>query len=126
VEPDAKIKHGSHATMGKPPAQTGAAKQGRRDVKSMKEEIMEPNPTLRQRGGTPTLEKRSISTQTNAPWGLAKLSYCTGNDNSQLYDLPTFKYDSSAGSGIRVYVVDSGILTGHSVFSVSDPLIWLC
>ena len=126
MEPDAKIKYGAPATMGKPPANPGPTKQGRSDVKSMKEEIMQPNPILRQRGGTPTLEKRSITTQTNAPWGLAKLSYCTGNDNSQLYDSPTFKYDSSAGSGIRVYVVDSGILTSHSVSSVFDPLIRLC
>ncbi|KAH7305689.1 peptidase S8/S53 domain-containing protein [Rhexocercosporidium sp. MPI-PUGE-AT-0058] len=85
-------------------------------IKSPLVNIMEPDPTLRQRRGTPTLEKRSISTQTNAPWGLAKLSYCTGDDDSQIYDMPTFKYDSSAGSGIRVYVVDSGILTGHSEF----------
>ncbi|KAF8988810.1 peptidase S8/S53 domain-containing protein [Cyathus striatus] len=45
----------------------------------------------------------TMTTQTNAPWGLHNFTY-------------TYTYDSSAGSGVDIYVVDTGIYTSHSDF----------
>jgi hypothetical protein len=110
-------------SRGKAP-ETGSPKHATRDPKShlaKKWGQMVGATAVAQRDadGTPTLEKRSISTQKTAPWGLSKISYCNGDDDGfqQYTHNPTFIYDSSAGSGIRVYVVDTGILLGHNVSS---------
>lgn len=53
----------------------------------------------------------SISTpvsQTNAPWGLARLS-------SNATGSTTYTYDSSAGAGACVYVIDTGVDATHPV-----------
>lgn len=51
----------------------------------------------------------NIKTQAGAPYGLARISHRAKGATSYLYD-------SSAGSGITVYVVDTGIYIGHSQF----------
>ncbi|KAJ9089646.1 hypothetical protein DSO57_1010596 [Entomophthora muscae] len=52
--------------------------------------------------------------QRNSPWGLARLSSATRlPDNSQLW---SYNYDPSAGDGIDVFVVDSGIKIDHPDF----------
>ncbi|KAH8893905.1 subtilisin-like protein [Thozetella sp. PMI_491] len=48
-------------------------------------------------------------TQTSASWGLARISHHTLNYNE-------YTYDSSAGEGTCVYVIDSGINTAHNEF----------
>jgi subtilisin family serine protease len=48
--------------------------------------------------------------QMNAPWGLARISH-------RLQGPSNYAYDKSAGSGVTVYVVDSGIYTAHSEFT---------
>ncbi|KAI0850406.1 subtilisin-like protein [Daldinia vernicosa] len=48
-------------------------------------------------------------TQTNAPWGIARLSHKTGSSSS-------YVYDSSAGADTCAYVIDTGIYTTHSEF----------
>ncbi|KAJ8522139.1 hypothetical protein ONZ45_g1228 [Pleurotus djamor] len=57
-----------------------------------------------------------FATQTNAPWGLARLSTpsrLTSTNSAAL----TFSYTYDAtGSGVDVYVVDTGVLTSHSQF----------
>ncbi|OBZ79180.1 Cuticle-degrading protease [Grifola frondosa] len=56
-------------------------------------------------------------TQTNAPWGLARISQNAELADQNTNDLTfTYTYDSSAGSGVDIYVVDTGIFTGHSEF----------
>ncbi|KAI0651894.1 serine protease [Trametes meyenii] len=56
-------------------------------------------------------------TQTNAPWGLQRISQAaklsSQNTGSLTY---TYTYDSSAGSGVDIYIVDTGIFTAHSEF----------
>ncbi|CDO71600.1 hypothetical protein BN946_scf184911.g70 [Trametes cinnabarina] len=56
-------------------------------------------------------------TQTNAPWGLQRISQTaklsSQNTNALTY---TYTYDSSAGSGVDIYIVDTGIYTAHSEF----------
>jgi cerevisin len=55
--------------------------------------------------------------KTNAPWGLSRLSQTaklTGTSTTAL--TYTYKYDSTAGSGVDIYVVDTGIYTAHSQF----------
>lgn len=56
-------------------------------------------------------------TQTNAPWGIARLSQ-DGKLASQSTSSLTFtyRYDSAAGSGVDIYVVDTGVFTSHSQF----------
>ncbi|KAM6496408.1 serine protease [Amanita muscaria] len=60
----------------------------------------------------------SLATQRNAPWGLERISqpnpvHATGDPNSLTF---SYTYDSSAGKGVDIYVLDSGIYTGHSSF----------
>jgi oryzin len=51
----------------------------------------------------------ALTSQSGAPYGLGRISH-------RNQDSTTYIYDSSAGSGITVYVVDTGIYTGHSQF----------
>ena len=46
--------------------------------------------------------------QTNAPWGIARISQKTSGKT-------TYVYDNSAGAGTCAYVIDTGIYTSHSV-----------
>ncbi|CAP61944.1 uncharacterized protein PODANS_5_1630 [Podospora anserina S mat+] len=55
------------------------------------------------------LAKRAYVTQLHAAWGLARISR-RSTWNSGYY------YDNTAGQGIRVYVLDSGIRTTHVEF----------
>jgi subtilisin family serine protease len=50
-----------------------------------------------------------LETQTNAPWGLARLSSSTPGST-------TYTYDASAGEGTCAYVVDTGIDVEHPEF----------
>jgi cerevisin len=55
-------------------------------------------------------------TQTDAPWGLGRITSkakLTGKDDELKY---TYKYESSAGKGADVYVIDTGIYTQHPAF----------
>jgi subtilisin family serine protease len=47
--------------------------------------------------------------QSNAPWGLARLS-------SKTKGTTTYTYDDSAGAGTCSYIIDTGIYTAHSDF----------
>lgn len=58
-----------------------------------------------------TSTAQSTITQSNAEWGLARLS------QRDLVRAPyEYRYPSSSGSGIRVYVLDTGIDVGHPDF----------
>ena len=55
--------------------------------------------------------------QTTAPWGLQALSTTKSVGRTDTATLNyTYTYDSSAGSGVDVYVVDTGINTAHVEF----------
>lgn len=54
-------------------------------------------------------DKRALTTQSGAPWGLGTVSHRTSGSTSYIYD-------SSAGAGTFAYVVDSGINTSHQQF----------
>ncbi|KAL2158288.1 hypothetical protein VTH06DRAFT_4609 [Thermothelomyces fergusii] len=51
----------------------------------------------------------AYTSQTGAPWGIARLS-------SKGASTSTYTYDSSAGEGTCAYVIDTGIYTSHSDF----------
>ncbi|KAH6711315.1 peptidase S8/S53 domain-containing protein [Leptodontidium sp. MPI-SDFR-AT-0119] len=51
----------------------------------------------------------ALTSQTGATWGLGRISH-------RNQDSTTYIYDSTAGSGTTVYVVDTGILTTHTQF----------
>ncbi|KAI0778227.1 serine protease [Trametes elegans] len=56
-------------------------------------------------------------TQDDAPWGLQRISQAAKLSNQDTSDLSfTYTYDSSAGSGVDIYIVDTGIFTSHSEF----------
>ncbi|KAK3313212.1 peptidase S8/S53 domain-containing protein [Apodospora peruviana] len=55
------------------------------------------------------LEKRAFTTQKKAPWGLGRISH-------KALGSADYYYDQTAGSKVRVYVVDSGILLSHEEF----------
>ncbi|PBK68468.1 peptidase 1 [Armillaria solidipes] len=58
-----------------------------------------------------------ITTQTNAPWGLARISQRAALGSSDTSALTySYNYDPSGGAGVDVYVVDTGIYTAHSTF----------
>ncbi|KAF8996963.1 serine protease [Cyathus striatus] len=56
-------------------------------------------------------------TQNDAPWGLSRLSSATAlsNINTNLLTF-SYTYDSSAGSGVDIFIVDTGVLTTHTQF----------
>ncbi|KAJ8457203.1 hypothetical protein ONZ45_g863 [Pleurotus djamor] len=58
-----------------------------------------------------------FDTQTNAPWGLSRLSSSTRLSNQNTNAL-TFSYtfDASAGAGVDVYIVDTGVFIDHQQF----------
>jgi len=59
----------------------------------------------------------SIVTQTDAPWGLARISQDPKLTNQDATALTfTYNYDSSAGAGVDIYVVDTGVFTAHTQF----------
>ncbi|KAK3305929.1 serine protease [Chaetomium strumarium] len=60
---------------------------------------------------TPPTPKRAMTSQYNAPWGLARVSHRTRDHWDHYY------YDSSAGKDVRVYVLDTGIRTTHAEFA---------
>ncbi|KAL3425323.1 subtilase [Phlyctema vagabunda] len=51
----------------------------------------------------------ALTTQTGATWGLGRISH-------RNQDTTSYIYDSTAGSGVRVYVVDTGVYAAHSQF----------
>ncbi|TGZ76599.1 hypothetical protein EX30DRAFT_375359 [Ascodesmis nigricans] len=53
----------------------------------------------------------ALTTQTGAPWGISRVSQKATSPS-----LSTYYYDSQAGSGVNVYVIDTGILTTHNEF----------
>ncbi|KAI1797922.1 serine protease [Ganoderma leucocontextum] len=58
-----------------------------------------------------------VATQTNATWGLQRISQAAELTNQNTSDLTfTYTYDDSAGEGVDIYVVDTGIFTNHSEF----------
>ena len=60
--------------------------------------------------------------QTPAPsWGLARIS--SNHKLSPMPPLPGYIYDSTAGAGARAYVVDTGILITHVVFTRPSFLV---
>ncbi|KAI1639952.1 peptidase S8/S53 domain-containing protein [Biscogniauxia mediterranea] len=54
-------------------------------------------------------EKRALTTQSSATWGLGTLSHRSSGSTSYIYD-------SSAGAGTYAYIVDSGVLVSHNQF----------
>lgn len=51
----------------------------------------------------------ALTSQTGAPYGLGRISHRNPGTT-------TYIYDSTAGSGATVYVVDTGVYAGHSQF----------
>lgn len=62
------------------------------------------------------LAKRAYITQTQAAWGLGRISH-KAQGSAEYY------YDSSAGKGVRVYVLDTGIRISHNEF-VTGRAVW--
>ncbi|KAI9172631.1 putative oryzin precursor [Paramyrothecium foliicola] len=60
------------------------------------------------------LGKRAPVSQPAAPWGLARISHRLGGNSGSFAS--NYYYDNSAGSGVRVYVIDTGIRTSHVEF----------
>ncbi|KAF9728368.1 proteinase B [Paraphaeosphaeria minitans] len=54
-------------------------------------------------------DKRTLTTQTDAPWGLGAISHRNGSSTS-------YVHDSTAGQDTYAYVVDTGIVTTHTEF----------
>ncbi|KAF9644023.1 serine proteinase [Thelephora ganbajun] len=60
---------------------------------------------------------QDTATQNNAPWGLGRISSQNTLANQDTSALSfSYTYDSTAGSGATVYVIDTGIYTAHSAF----------
>ncbi|KAH8835576.1 serine protease [Flagelloscypha sp. PMI_526] len=57
-----------------------------------------------------------LTTQTNAPWGLSRLSSTSKLSGSASSLTFSYTYQDAGGSGVDVYVVDTGIRTTHTQF----------
>jgi subtilisin family serine protease len=55
------------------------------------------------------VEKRALVTQSSSTWGLARISHANKGSTS-------YTYDSTAGAGTCVYIIDTGIETSHPEF----------
>ncbi|KAJ4359577.1 uncharacterized protein N0V89_000132 [Didymosphaeria variabile] len=55
------------------------------------------------------LDKKALTTQTSATWGLGRISHVNKGSTSYIYD-------TTAGSGTCAYVIDTGIYTSHPEF----------
>ncbi|KAG9047546.1 subtilisin-like serine protease [Tulasnella sp. UAMH 9824] len=69
---------------------------------------------------------RITGTQTNAPWGLSRLSSSTAlpansNVNSLTFD---YTFNDEAGNGIDVYVIDTGIRVTHTDYEGRAEMIF--
>ncbi|KAF2753999.1 subtilisin-like protein [Pseudovirgaria hyperparasitica] len=60
-----------------------------------------------------TLEKKALTTQSGAPYGLYTISHKAGANAGTT---GSYIYDSTAGSDTYAYIVDTGINTGHTQF----------
>ncbi|KAG5745041.1 hypothetical protein H9Q70_012266 [Fusarium xylarioides] len=58
------------------------------------------------------IAKRGVTSQTSAPWGLARLSQVYNEHGVDA----RYSYDATAGAGTTVYIHDSGIRTTHKEF----------
>ncbi|KAF6747229.1 serine protease [Ephemerocybe angulata] len=59
----------------------------------------------------------ATATQTNAPWGLQRISQAGALSNTNTAALTfTYTYDTTAGAGVDIYIVDTGVLTTHTEF----------
>ncbi|GLB42669.1 putative peptidase S8 family protein [Lyophyllum shimeji] len=59
----------------------------------------------------------NMETQTDAPWGLSRLSSnakLTNQDTSAL--TYSYTYDAAAGTGVDIYIIDTGVRTTHLDF----------
>ncbi|KAF4339199.1 alkaline protease 1 [Fusarium beomiforme] len=61
------------------------------------------------------LTKRAYTNQQRAPWGLARISH---GPNPPGFD-SSYYYDTTAGAGATVYIIDTGIRITHKEFSDS-------
>lgn len=55
------------------------------------------------------LDKKALTTQSGATWGLGRISHVSKGSTSYIYD-------TSSGSGTCAYVIDTGIYTSHPDF----------
>lgn len=60
-------------------------------------------------GEIENIEKRALTTQSSATWGLGRISHQDSGTTS-------YTYDDSAGANTCVYVIDTGIYTSHPEF----------
>ncbi|KAL5638428.1 hypothetical protein ACGC1H_005195 [Rhizoctonia solani] len=61
----------------------------------------------------------SVMTQTDAPWGLQAITRSVAfpiNDSSVALNYK-YEYDSSAGQGVDIYILDSGVYSNHTDFA---------
>ena len=60
----------------------------------------------------PELSKRAALTQSPSTWGLERIS------QRPVASAPfRYSYDSTAGQGTCIYIIDSGVYTGHNEFA---------
>ncbi|CAE6493484.1 unnamed protein product [Rhizoctonia solani] len=62
----------------------------------------------------------SLATQTDAPWGLHAITrsvpFPASHESSAILNY-TYQYDSSAGQGADIYILDSGVYSNHTDFA---------
>lgn len=67
----------------------------------------------RQNGIKTILKKLDVLVQTNAPWGLSRISK---QKRQARFSANSYTYPKNSGLGVDVYVVDTGIYVKHSEF----------
>ncbi|KAK4166890.1 peptidase S8/S53 domain-containing protein [Cladorrhinum sp. PSN259] len=76
-------------------------------------DFVEKDTTVNVTGVATPIEKRTYVSQADAPWGLARISH---NPTGVNRGASNYYYDNSAGVGVRVYIIDTGIRTTHTDF----------
>jgi len=58
-----------------------------------------------------TVEESCSATQTDAPWGLSRVTHTSGNSTN------SYEHDPSWGQGVKIYVIDTGSNCEHEDFN---------
>lgn len=67
--------------------------------------------------GTMTLQKRALTTQRGAPWGLGTISHRQPESTDYIYD-------TNAGRNTYAYIIDTGLRASHSEFEGRARMVY--
>ncbi|EJD51547.1 peptidase 1 [Auricularia subglabra TFB-10046 SS5] len=72
--------------------------------------------SISENGIMKAMASSAVTTETNAPWGIARISQQAPLSGSASALNFTYHFDSTGGGGVDIFIVDTGINTAHTEF----------